>query len=133
MVNNAGISSAAHTPKPIWDADEDSFDTDIRINLKGTMLGVKYASRQMIKQEPHKGGQRGWIVNLGSIYGLVGEHTLRKCSFIMKFHIANQDDSAGYVSSKHGVLGLTKTAALDCAPYRINVNAVCPGCVFNSN
>jgi NAD(P)-dependent dehydrogenase (short-subunit alcohol dehydrogenase family) len=76
MINNAGILAERAKAAPIWDFDEDVFNLAIKVDLKGTMLGTKYASRQMIKQEPHRNGQRGWIVNLSSIYGLVGEATI---------------------------------------------------------
>lgn len=76
MINNAGIATDGLKGGPIWEFDEDLFDSILKVNVKGTMLGCKFASRQMIKQEPHKSGHRGWIVNLGSIYGLVGERTV---------------------------------------------------------
>jgi NAD(P)-dependent dehydrogenase (short-subunit alcohol dehydrogenase family) len=76
MVNNAGIAPDGAKGMPIWEFDEDIFDLALKVNVKGTLIGTKFASRQMIKQEPHKSGQRGWIVNLGSVYGLVGEATV---------------------------------------------------------
>ena len=69
MVNNAGI-----LPKPgrLHEADDDAFDKTMAVNARSVFLCSKYTIRQMLKQEPHSSGDRGWIVNVASIAGLVG-------------------------------------------------------------
>ncbi|KAF9693186.1 hypothetical protein EKO04_008766 [Ascochyta lentis] len=113
MINNAGIAietGTSHGPRPIWEYEESAFDKTIQVNVRGVFLGTKYAARAMKDQQPHANGDRGWIVNLASVFGLGGG--------------AN---SSGYIASKHAVMGLTKAAAWDCAPCRVHVNALCPG------
>ena len=101
--NNAGIEgSAATTP----DYAEESWDRVITINLKGVWLCMKHEIPQMLKQGS------GAIVNTASAAGLVG---FRRGS--------------AYVASKHGVVGLTKTAALEYAKSGVRVNAICPGAI----
>ncbi|BCS28329.1 SDR family NAD(P)-dependent oxidoreductase [Aspergillus puulaauensis] len=110
LVNNAGISIEARTPAVLHLTDEATWDTTMRVNVKSVFLGCKYALAQMLQQEPHSSGDRGWIVNISSIMGMI---------------VGPENPS--YCASKGAVSQLTRQIALDYAPHKIHANALCPG------
>ena len=78
LVNNAGVALEARTPAVCHLTDESVWDTTMRVNAKSVFLGCKYALAQMLEQPPHSSGDRGWIVNISSIMGIIGALDNRK-------------------------------------------------------
>ncbi len=100
-VNNAGIG---YLMKPILEMEVSEWDSVLGVNLRGTFLGIKYAAEQLVKQ-----GNGGKIINIGS--------QASKSAFA---------HASAYTTSKHGMNGLTRVAAQELGPHKINVNQICP-------
>ncbi|KAF7187579.1 Dihydroanticapsin 7-dehydrogenase, partial [Pseudocercospora fuligena] len=97
MVNNAGFALESRLPAPIWETPIDLYQKTMNANVNGVFYGTQYASAQMITQEPlQPSGDRGWILNAASVYGLVGTPS-----------------APAYCTSKGAVANLTRAAALD--------------------
>lgn len=101
--NNAGVEGIV---KPITEYPEEEFDKVININIKGVWLGMKYVLPQM--------NEGGSIINTSSVAGLKGFPSM-----------------TAYVTSKHAVIGLSRTVALEAAPRKIRVNTIHPSPVDN--
>jgi NAD(P)-dependent dehydrogenase (short-subunit alcohol dehydrogenase family) len=101
--NNAGIEGAI---APITKYPLEAFRRVLEVNVVGVFLGMKHVLPVMLKQNS------GSIINTASIAGLIGS-----------------PDIAAYSASKHAVIGLTKSAALECSTTAVRVNCVCPGMI----
>jgi len=100
-INNAGIG---YLMKPILDMAPEEWDSVLNVNLRGAFYGIKYAAEQMVKQ-----GRGGRIINIGS--------QASKSGF---------PHASAYTTSKHGMVGLTRVAAMELGEHKINVNTICP-------
>lgn len=105
FVNNAGVEGKV---QPVTSTTADNLSLVLDVNVKGVLFGMKHVLPIMMERK------RGSIINTASVAGFIGSPGM-----------------ASYVASKHAVLGLTKTAALECAEAGIRVNAVCPSPVDN--
>ena len=100
LVNNAGVGVFG----PLVQFGADDFDTIMAVNVRGTFLCCRQAMRLMIPR------RRGTIINISSVVGFRG-----------------YEDQSAYTASKHGVMGLTKSLALEAQQHGIRVSAVLPG------
>lgn len=106
LVNNAGVG---YLFGPLVDATQEQWDTVLNVNLRGAMFAMKHAARQMLTQPVTDKWGRGRIVSVASKAAKVGSAL-----------------TSSYVASKHGLIGLTRSAAIELGPDQITVNAVCP-------
>lgn len=102
MFNNAGIGVVS----PLLEASDELYSNTLRVDLDGVYWGLKFGGKVMVQQK------RGAIVNTASVAGIRGSNGL-----------------SAYNAAKHGVVGLTRAAALEFAPAGVRVNCICPGII----
>ena len=106
LVNNAGVG---YLFGPLVEATQEMWDTVLNVNLRGAFFATKHAVRQMLTQPVLEDWGRGRIVSIGSRGSKSGSAL-----------------TSSYIASKHGLVGLTRSAAIELGPDQITVNAVCP-------
>jgi len=106
LVNNAGVGFMFG---PIVEMTEERWNTVLDVNLRGSFFAIKHAAQQMIAQGPQGDWGGGRIISIASKAG-------KSASAL----------TSAYSASKHGLIGLTRAAALEFGPHKINVNAICP-------
>jgi len=104
LVNNAGLALVSGK-KNLWEMEDEEWRREIDVNLNGVYHCCKAVARQLVKQK-----EGGRIINISSLAGRVA-----------------QPQYGGYTPAKFAVIGLTQMLALELAPHRVTVNAVCPG------
>ncbi len=106
FLNNAGVEGEV---APITDTKSENLEFVLDVNVKGAFYGLKHVLKVMYENKS------GSIINTASVASFIGSPGM-----------------SPYIASKHALLGITKTAALEAAPYNVRVNAVCPGPVDNN-
>jgi NAD(P)-dependent dehydrogenase (short-subunit alcohol dehydrogenase family) len=106
LINNAGVGFMFG---PLVEMTAERWDTVLNVNLRGSFFAMKYAALQMIAQGPQGDWGAGRIISIGSRASKSGGML-----------------TAAYTASKHAIVGLTRSAALEFGAHKINVNAICP-------
>ncbi|MCJ1248932.1 hypothetical protein MMC30_006153 [Trapelia coarctata] len=121
MVNNAGLG---FEDVQMHEMREETWDRLMKVNLRGVFLGSKFACTQFLKQDLSPSGHRGWVINTASGAGLKGVGGGAKTPTSPTDALSTP---AAYCASKGAVVNFTRAVAIDYAPHKIHVNALCPG------